>query len=49
MLVKQGINLTNVTADTTQALAGGRLVIMDTYLDGAVINPKAVVTAGKNA
>lgn len=48
MLVKQGINLTNVTADTTQALAGGRLVIMDTYLDGAVINPKAVVTAGKN-
>lgn len=49
MLVKQGINLINVTADTTQALAGGRLVIMDTYLDGAVINPKAVVTAGKNA
>lgn len=48
MLVKQGINLINVTADTTQALAGGRLVIMDTYLDGAVINPKAVVTAGKN-
>lgn len=47
MLVKKGFNLTNVTADTTQALAGGRLVILDTYLDGAVINPKAVVTAGK--
>lgn len=49
MLVKKGFNLTNVTADTTQALAGGRLVILDTYLDGAVINPKAVVTAGKKS
>lgn len=45
MLVKQGFNLINVSADTTQALAGGQLSVLDTYMDGAVINPKAVVTA----
>lgn len=45
MLVKKGFNLINVSADTTQALAGGQLSVLDTYMDGAVINPKAVVTA----
>lgn len=45
MLVKKQMNLITVTADTTQALAGGRLAILDAYMDGAVINPKAVVTA----
>ena len=44
MLVKQNMNLTIVTADTTQALAGGRLTVLDAYMDGAVINPNAVVT-----
>lgn len=46
MLVKKNMNLITVTADTTQALAGGRLTILDAYMDGAVINPAAVVTAG---
>lgn len=45
MLVKQNMNLTIVTADTTQALAGGRLAVLDAYMDGAVINPDAVITA----
>lgn len=45
MLVKKQMSLVTVTADTTQALAGGRLAILDAYMDGAVINPKAVVTA----
>lgn len=46
MLVKKGMNLTTVTADTTQALAGGRLAVLDAYMDGAVINPDAIITAG---
>lgn len=44
MLVKKQMNLITVTADTTQALAGGRLAILDAYMDGAVINPKAIKT-----
>lgn len=43
MLVKKDMNLVTVTADTTQALAGGRLAVLDAYMDGAVINPEAVV------
>lgn len=46
MLVKKNMNLITVTADTTQALAGGRLAVLDAYMDGAVINPAAVLTAG---
>lgn len=45
MLIKKDMNLITVTADTTQALAGGRLAVLDAYMDGAVINPAAVVTA----
>lgn len=45
MLVKRDMNIVTVTADTAQALAGGRLAVLDTYMDGAVINPEAVVTA----
>lgn len=47
VLIKKDINLVSVTADTTQALAGGQLLIMDAYMDSAVINPKAVVVAKK--
>lgn len=42
MLINQNMNLTNVVADTTQALAGGVLSVLDMYADGAVINPDAV-------
>ena len=47
MLVKKDMNLVAVTADTTQALAGGRLYVLDAYMDGAVINPNAIVVAKK--
>lgn len=45
MLIKKNMNLVTVTSDTTQALSGGRLAILDTYMDGAVVNPEAVVVA----
>lgn len=45
MLIKKGMNLINVTQDTTQALAGGQLSILDTYMDGEVYNPNALVVA----
>lgn len=48
MLVKKNMNMVTVTADTTQALAGGRLAVLDAYMDGAVVNPAAVVVAGKS-
>ena len=37
--------LGRMNPDLAQALAGGRLAVLDTYMDGAVINPEAVVTA----
>lgn len=43
MLIKQGMNLINVTQDTQQAMAGGMLSVLDTYMDGAVYNPNALV------
>ena len=46
-LVLDDMNLVAVTADTTQALAGGRLYVLDAYMDGAVINPNAIVVAKK--
>lgn len=45
LLVKKNMNMIVVTADTTQALAGGRLAVLDAYMDGAVFNPDAVKTA----
>lgn len=45
MLIKKGMNLINVTQDTQQALAGGQLSILDTYMDGGVYNPNALVVA----
>lgn len=47
MLIKQDMNLVAVVADTAQALAGGRLYVLDAYMDGAVVNPNAVVYATK--
>lgn len=45
MMIKKDMNLVAVTADTTQALAGGRLYVLDAYMDGAVVNPNAIVVA----
>lgn len=47
MLIKTAMNLVTVNADSTQALGGGTLLVLDAYMDGAVINPEAVVTAVK--
>lgn len=43
VMVKQGMNLTHVTQDTVQAMAGGHLVVLDAYLDGAVKNPDGFI------
>lgn len=45
LMVKQGLKLTHVTADTKQTLSGGHLIVLDGYMDGAVTNPDAFVTA----
>ena len=50
IMVKQGLALQHVTGDTTQALRGSQLLVLDGYMDGAVYNPQAIskltVTAG---
>lgn len=50
VMIKKGFALQHVTGDTTQALRGSQLLVLDGYMDGAVYNPQAlaklVVTAG---
>lgn len=41
--VKKSMELQVIGNDTTQALAGGVLTLLDTYLDGAVTNPEKFV------
>lgn len=43
LMVKQGFQLIHVTADTTQALRGSQLLVMDGFMDGAVYNPQGAV------
>lgn len=43
MLVKQGLGMQHVTADTKNALAATHTIIMDGFMDGAVINADAFV------
>ena len=45
IMTKQGLQLTHVTSDTTQALSGGHLVVLNGYMDGTVTNPSAFVVA----
>ena len=49
LMVKQGMNLKHVTDDTKQALSGGHLIVLDAYMDGAVINPDAFVIVAPKA
>ncbi|MDG0860319.1 phage major capsid protein [Staphylococcus equorum] len=42
VLIKQGFGLQHVTGDTTQALRGSQLLVLDGYMDGAVYNPQAL-------
>ncbi|UZJ79438.1 phage major capsid protein [Fictibacillus sp. KU28468] len=41
-LIKKGIDVKHIVADTTQALRGSQLIVADIYLDGKVINDQAV-------
>lgn len=43
LMIKKGMNLTHVTADSRQALAGGHLIVLDAYMDGEVYNPDMFV------
>lgn len=43
LMVKQGMSMKVINADSRQALAGGELIVMDTYMDGAVVNPDCFV------
>lgn len=49
VMIKKGFALQHVIGDTTQALRGSQLLVLDGYMDGAVYNPQAlakmVVTA----
>ena len=45
LMIKKGMNLTHVTADSRQALAGGHLIVLDAYMDGEVYNPDMFVVA----
>lgn len=49
MMIKEGISLQRVNADTTQALRGSELLVIDTYMDGNVINPEAIVKIVKKS
>lgn len=47
IMVKEGIALQMVSQDTTQVLAGGRLLAITGYMDGAVVDPYAFAAAKK--
>lgn len=47
VMVKEGIALQMVSQDTTQVLAGGRLLAITGYMDGAVVDPFAFAAAKK--
>jgi HK97 family phage major capsid protein len=42
VMIKQGFSLQHVSGDTTQALRGSQLLVLDGYMDGAVFNPQAL-------
>lgn len=42
VMVKKGFTLQHVTGDTTQALRGSQLLVLDGYMDGAVYNVDAL-------
>jgi HK97 family phage major capsid protein len=42
VMIKKGFALQHVIGDTTQALRGSQLLVLDGYMDGAVYNPQAL-------
>lgn len=47
VMIKEGIALQMVSQDTTQVLAGGRLLAITGYMDGAVVDPFAFASSKK--
>ncbi|PES80078.1 phage major capsid protein [Bacillus cereus] len=41
-MTKKGLNLQHITGDTTQALRGSHLLLLDGYMDGKILNPSAI-------
>jgi len=48
VMIKKGLTLQHVIGDTTQALRGSQLLVLDGYMDGAVYNSQglAILTVG---
>lgn len=46
---RSALTVSHVTNDTTQAMAGGHLIVLAGYMDGAVTNPDAFALASKKA
>lgn len=44
LMIKKGLTLTHVTNDSQQTLTGGHLMVLDAYMDGAVVDPFAIAT-----
>lgn len=42
-MIKKGLNFQHISGDTTQALRGAHLLLLDGYMDGKVLNPDAAV------
>lgn len=42
VMIKKGFALQHVSGDTTQALRGSQLLVLDGYMDGATFNPQAL-------
>lgn len=40
-MTKKGLNLRHISDDTTQALRGSHLLLLDGYMDGKILNPDA--------
>lgn len=40
-MIKKGLNMQHISGDTTQALRGSHLLLLDGYFDGKVLNPDA--------
>lgn len=43
-MTKKGAKLRHITDDTTQALRGSQLIMLDGYMDGKILNPQAFKT-----
>lgn len=41
-MTKKGLELKHITGDTTQALRGSHLLLLDGYMDGKILNPSAI-------